>query len=49
MKLFNTLTKQKEEFVPLGAWDGENILLRTDRVSVRPILGISGPTYLWIF
>ena len=29
MKLYNTLTKKKEEFVPLEPGKGENVCLRT--------------------
>ena len=33
MKVFNTLTKKKEEFVSL---EGKNVCLRTDRIQLHP-------------
>lgn len=35
MKVFNTLTKKKEEFVPLEEGD-KNVCLRTDRIQLHP-------------
>ena len=32
MKIFNTLTRQKEEFVPLEPGEGQDVRLRPDRL-----------------